>query len=135
MMRMVKTVVMVAVLGAMAHASVWAQATANNPKTFTREAFNQAKTAGKTVVVAFHAPWCPVCKAQEPKIEALLNSDYKQVVAFNVDYDTNVPLRKEMNVLKQATLIMYRGETEVARLSFKSDDASMQEFFAHAKTP
>ena len=52
-----------------------------------------------------------------------------------MDYDTNVPLRKEMNVLKQATLIMYRGETEVARLSFKSDDASMQEFFAHAKTP
>lgn len=109
-----------------------AQSTANNPKTFTREAFNAAKATGRPVLVAFHAPWCPVCKAQEPKVNALLNSEYKDVIAFNVDYDTNVPLRQEMKVLKQATLILFRGDKETARLSFVSDDASIREFFGHA---
>jgi hypothetical protein len=68
-------------------------------------------------------------------VEALLNSEYKDVVAFNVDYDTSQALRKEMNVAKQATLILFRGEKEIARLSFKSDDASIQEFLSHAPPP
>lgn len=114
--------------------SALAQSSAvNEPKTFSPEAFKAATSEGKTVLVAFHAPWCPVCKAQEPKINALLGTEFRDVVAFNVDYDTNVPLRKEMSVLKQATVIMFKGTKEVARLEFKSDDASIREFFSHAK--
>ena len=41
-------------------------------------------------------------------------------------------LRKEMKVDKQSTLILYQGATEVARLSYKSDTASIDEFFSHA---
>ncbi|MCC7241525.1 MAG: thioredoxin family protein [Acidobacteria bacterium] len=134
LIRSFKASVLMAALLVAGHTAVFAQATDNNPKPFSREAFDAATAAGKTVMVAFHAPWCPVCKAQEPKIEALLNTEYKNVVAFNVDYDTNVPLRKEMHVLKQATLIMFRGDKEIARLSFQSDDASIRQFFAHAKT-
>ena len=105
---------------------------ARTPPTYSAEAFKAAISAGKTVMVAFHAPWCPVCRAQEPKVEALLGTEYRDVVAFNVDYDTNVPLRKEMGVLRQATLILFKGSKEIARLEFKSDDASLREFFSHA---
>lgn len=105
---------------------------ARTPQTYSAEAFKAAISAGKTVMVAFHAPWCPVCRAQEPKVEALLGTEYRDVVAFNVDYDTNVPLRKEMGVLRQATLILFKGSKEIARLEFKSDDASLREFFSHA---
>jgi thiol-disulfide isomerase/thioredoxin len=106
---------------------------ANELKPFTKEAYAAAMAAGKTTLVFFHAPWCPVCRAQEPKVLALLNGDFTHVVAFKVDYDTNRDLRRDMKVDKQSTLILSQGMKEVARLSYKSDDASIQEFFAHAK--
>lgn len=99
---------------------------------FTKEAHAKAMADGKTSLVFFHTPWCPVCKAQEPKLLAHLNGDAKHVVAFKVDYDSNVELRKAMNVQKQSTLILYNGMKEVARLSYKSDDTSVSEFFSHA---
>ena len=98
---------------------------------FTKAAFKAAADSGKMTLVFFHAPWCPVCKAQEPKVLAHLNGDAKDVVALKVDYDTNMELRKEMNVVKQSTLILYSGNKEVARLSYKSDDASIDELFKH----
>ena len=104
----------------------------NDFKPFTAEAFKSATQAGKTTLVFFHAPWCPVCKAQEPKVLAHLNGAHKDIVAFKVDYDTNPGLRKEMKVDKQSTLILYQGATEVARLSYKSDTASIDELFSHA---
>ena len=105
---------------------------ANEFKPFTAEAFKSATQAGKTTLVFFHAPWCPVCTAQEPKVLAHLNGDHKDIVAFKVDYDTNTGLRKEMKVDKQSTLILYKGTAEIARLSYKSDTASIDELFSHA---
>jgi thiol-disulfide isomerase/thioredoxin len=104
----------------------------NDFKPFTAEAFKSATQAGKTTLVFFHAPWCPVCTAQEPKVLAHLNGDHKDIVAFKVDYDTNPGLRKEMKVDKQSTLILYKGTAEIARLSYKSDTASIDELFSHA---
>jgi thiol-disulfide isomerase/thioredoxin len=104
----------------------------NGFKPYTADAFKAAMAAGKTTVLFFHAPWCPVCKAQEPKVTAHLNGDARDVVAFKVDYDSNTALRKELAVEKQSTLIMYQGKTEVARLSYKSDTASIDQFFSHA---
>jgi thiol-disulfide isomerase/thioredoxin len=104
----------------------------NDFKPFTAEAFKSAAQAGKTTLVFFHAPWCPVCKAQEPKVLAHLNGAHKDIVAFKIDYDTNPGLRKEMKVDKQSTLILYQGATEVARLSYKSDTPSIDELFSHA---
>jgi thiol-disulfide isomerase/thioredoxin len=106
----------------------------NDFKPYTPEAFKAAMGAGKTTLVFFHAPWCPVCKAQEPKVKAHLNGDHKDVVAFKVDYDSNMALREALKVDKQSTLILYQGMKEVARLSYKSDDESIDQFFSHAKT-
>jgi len=81
----------------------------NDFKPFTQDAFKTAMAEGKTTLVFFHAPWCPVCTAQEPKVKAQLNGDHKNIVAFKVDYDSNGPLRKDMNVDKQSTLILFSG--------------------------
>jgi thioredoxin 1 len=105
----------------------------NDLKPFTKEAFAAAAAEGKTILVDFHAPWCPICRAQEPKVKARLNGDYKHVVAFRVDYDSNVSLRKEMNVAKQSTLILFQGPKEITRLSYTSEDKAIDDLFAHAK--
>ena len=39
---------------------------------------------------------------------------------------------QELKVDKQSTLILYQGMKEVARLSYKSDDQSIAQFFSHA---
>ena len=104
----------------------------NDFKLYTAEAFKAATGEGKTTLLFFHAPWCPVCKAQEPKVKAQLAGEHRDVVAFKVDYDSNMALRKELKVDKQSTLILYQGTKEVARLSYKSDDESIAQFFSHA---
>lgn len=119
-------------MGQMAPAKPDAMMMKNEFKPFTKEAYAKAMAEGKTTLVFFHAPWCPVCRAQEPKVLAHLNDTAKDVVAFKVDYDSNVELRKEMKVDKQSTLILANGMKELARLSYKSDDASVKEFMAHA---
>jgi thiol-disulfide isomerase/thioredoxin len=105
----------------------------NDFRTYSADAFQSATSEGKTTLLFFHAPWCPVCKAQEPKVLAFLGK-HQDVVAFRIDYDSNVALRQQFSVQKQSTLILYHGAKEVARLSYKSDDASMNEFFSHAAT-
>ena len=119
-----------ALAGGVGHAQM---KSTNEMKPFTKEAFAAAQAEGKTILVDFYAPWCPICRAQEPKVKAHLNGDYKDVVAFRVDYDTNAALRREMKVEKQSTLILYKGSKEVARLSYTSDDKALNDLFSHAK--
>lgn len=145
MTRMIRSAVMIAACAMAAPTSLSAQqdqmkhgkdAMASTPMMgqftpFSRPAFDAARAAGKTTMVFFHAPWCSVCKAQEPKVVARLAGSSRHVVAFKADYDSNTALRTEMNVAKQSTLILFKGTNEVARLSYKSDDASIDEFFGH----
>ena len=126
------TVVAGATLGASQAGRMDQMGQMNDLKPYTAEAVKAAMAEGKTTLLFFHAPWCPVCKAQEPKVKAQLNGAHKDVVAFTVDYDSNMALRKEFKVEKQSTLILYQGMKEVARLSYKSDDESIAEFFSHA---
>jgi thiol-disulfide isomerase/thioredoxin len=104
----------------------------NDFRPFTQQDFKSVQAAGQTTLLFFHAPWCPVCRAQEPKVKSHLNGRYRNVVAFKVDYDSNTALRRELSVDKQSTLILYQGMKEIARLSYKSDDQSIAEFFSHA---
>ena len=128
------TVVAGATIGASQAGRMDQMSQMNDFKPYTAEGMKAAMAEGKTTLLFFHAPWCPVCKAQEPKVQAHLNGAHKNVVAFKVDYDSNMALRKELKVDKQSTLILYHGREEVARLSYKSDDESIAEFFSHAST-
>jgi thioredoxin-like negative regulator of GroEL len=113
-------------------AMLMAQAMSNDFRPFTPEAFKAAQDAGQLSLVFFHAPWCPVCRAQEPKLVRGLNGMSTSVVALKVDYDSNQMLRTQMKVTRQSTVIVYRGAKEIARLSYTSDDAAIDELFRKA---
>ena len=57
------------------------------------------------VVLFFHAPWCPSCRALESDIEANLSSIPPNVHLLKVDYDSATELKKKYGVVRQHTLV------------------------------
>ncbi len=79
-------------------------------------AFADAQKAGKSIVVHVHAPWCPTCKAQKPILEKLAAApEFKDVVIFELDFDTGGEALKTLGVRSQSTLIAFKGATETGR--------------------
>jgi thiol-disulfide isomerase/thioredoxin len=94
---------------------------------FNETAFTAAKTAGKTVLLDFHADWCPVCKKQGPILQSLVQEDkYKDVVAFKADYDSETALKKQLKVKDQSTLIVFKGNTVVSRATWITDENKLR---------
>jgi thioredoxin 1 len=90
---------------------------------FNETAFTDAKTAGKTVLLDFHADWCPVCKKQGPILQSLVQEDkYKDVVAFKADYDSETALKKQLKVKDQSTLIVFKGDRVVSRATWVTNE-------------
>jgi thiol-disulfide isomerase/thioredoxin len=91
-------------------------ALAMDKKPFDQKAFEAAQAAGKPILVEVSAPWCPVCKAQAP-ILAKLRSDpkFKELVSFEVDFDSKKDVLRKFNVQKQSTLIVFKGKQETGR--------------------
>lgn len=76
--------------------------------------FQAAQKAGKTILLDFHASWCPTCRTQAPILEKLAMQN-PEIVFFRVDYDREKDLRKQFNVRKQSTLVVFRGMNEKSR--------------------
>lgn len=99
--------------------NVAANTTASNPSTegqssyvagayqdFSQSAYDAAIADGKTVILDFHADWCPTCRANEPIIKGVFEARAdKNLVGFKVNYDTEIALKKTFNIQNQATLI------------------------------
>ncbi len=89
---------------------------ANDWKPYSDLAFKEAQISGKSIVLDFHASWCPTCKKQKVVLEELSKEkELNNVVGFVVDYDNSEELKKKMNVKKQSTLIVFKGEKEMGR--------------------
>lgn len=86
-------------------------------KPYSAEALSAAQTAGKPVALHFHADWCPTCRAQAKSFAALQAEKDLDVTILVVNYDTEVALKRALNVRGQSTLIVYKGKTETARLA------------------
>ncbi len=83
---------------------------------FDQKAFDAAQAAGKPILVEVTAPWCPVCKAQAPILSQLRNdAQFKELVTFNIDFDSQKDLLRNFNVQKQSTLIVFKGKQEMGR--------------------
>jgi thioredoxin 1 len=93
-------------------------ATAAEPVPFQPKEFAKAKSEGKTILVDFHADWCPVCRKQSTVLPQVLKTDtYQNVVAFTADFDSEKKLKKQLKVNQQSTLVVFKGEKEIARQS------------------
>jgi len=92
-------------------AAAWA---AGNP--YDQAGFDAAQAAGKPILVEIHANWCPTCRAQEPIISELLREPkHAGFVVLRVDFDNQKDVAKRFRAQYQSTLIVFKGEKEVAR--------------------
>ena len=108
------TIATMLVLGALVSAP--APAAGNTWYRYDQAAFERAKAAGQTVVLVFHAWWCPICRAQMASLRPLLaEPEFAGVAGFIVDFDSAADLEKALGVTRPATLIVYRGTAEVIR--------------------
>ena len=83
---------------------------------YTAEACSAALAAGTPVVLEVHADWCPTCRAQAPVVQALVKDPkYEKFTVLVVDYDKQKDVRRQFNVARQSTLVVFSGGKEVSR--------------------
>ncbi|MFC5436912.1 thioredoxin family protein [Rhodanobacter umsongensis] len=94
---------------------------------FDQAQFEQARTAGRPVVVFFHADWCPTCRVQQPIINRLsAEPQFRPLTIFVADYDSEVALEKSLNVTQQSTLVVFRQGREVTRSTGQTGEAALR---------
>jgi len=102
-------------------------ASANAGQPYNATAFQEAQKAGKTILLHITAPWCPTCKAQAPILAKLSSMPkFKDMVRFNIDFDTQKDLLRKFNVRVQSTMIVFKGKQEVGRSSGDTNAASIE---------
>ena len=91
-------------------------ASAAAPIAYDQAAFEAAQQAGKPILVAISAPWCPICKTQKPIIERLgTEAKFQNLAIFTVDFDTQREIVRRFEARSQSTLIAFKGRTELGR--------------------
>lgn len=116
-------------LGALVIATAFSAsaASAADKKPFDQKAFEAAQAAGKPILVEVSAPWCPVCKAQAPILSRLMSEPrFKELVSFDIDFDSQKDLLKKFNVQRQSTLIVFKGKQETGRSTGDTNAGSIE---------
>lgn len=84
--------------------------------TFDAKAFADAQKAGRPILIAIHASWCPTCKAQAPILSELrADPKFKNLAYFVIDFDSQKDLVNRFGARMQSTLIVFKGEKEEGR--------------------
>ena len=81
---------------------------------YDAKSFQSAQAAGKTILIDVWASWCPVCMRQKP-ILAQIQKERPNLVVFEVNFDTEKELLRRLQVQRQSTLIVYKGDREFGR--------------------
>ncbi|MBX9777042.1 MAG: thioredoxin family protein [Xanthobacteraceae bacterium] len=106
-----------------------ATAAAEGASPFDAKAFAAAQAAGKTILIDVTAPWCPVCRRQQPILRSIEKENPKLVV-LEVDFDTAKDVLKRFRVTQQSTLIVFKGTSEVGRSTGDTDPARIRRLVA-----
>lgn len=80
---------------------------------YTPEGFNTV-FGKQPVVLYFWASWCPICRAEEPKIQALIERSELAVTGFRVNFDTESAMKERYRVPYQHTTIILNSKGEEA---------------------
>lgn len=107
-------------------AAAMTPAFAASPKPFDAKAFADAQAAGKPILIAIHASWCPTCKAQKPILSELTEDPkLKGLAYFVVDFDSQKDLVQKFGARMQSTLIAFKGGRETGRSVGDTNRASI----------
>ena len=91
-------------------------ALAETVPTFDAKAFADAQKAGRPILVAIHASWCPTCRAQAPILSELrADPKFKNLAYFVIDFDSQKDLVNRFGARMQSTLIAFKGDKEEGR--------------------
>ena len=83
---------------------------------FDAALFEAQLSAGKSILVVAHAPWCSTCRAQESALKSIYANDtYKNITYFVVDFDSQKEVLKKFGIQRQSTLIVFKDGKEVGR--------------------
>ena len=104
---------------------------ANAGQPFDAKAFQASQAAGKSILVDITASWCPTCKQQKPIVEEI-EKEHPDLVVYDVDFDTAKDALREFRVQHQSTLIVFKGQKEVARSIGETDPAPLRSLVAKA---
>jgi len=122
-----------AVLAIAAAFSLSLFACAKDKTPFDQTAFEAAQTAGKPILIEVTASWCPTCKAQAPILSRLKSKPrFKELISFNIDFDTQKALLRKFGVRTQSTLIVFKGKQETGRSTGDTDPISIEALLAKA---
>lgn len=101
---------------------------------FDAAAFAAAQAAGKAILVAVHASWCPTCAKQRPIIADLAKAaENKDLMIFVVDFDAQKDVVKQFGVRMQSTLIAFHGKAERDRSTGATEVAAITALVAKAR--
>ena len=108
-------------------------AAASPGRAYDESAFRAAQSAGKPVLVEIHADWCGECRMQEKVLGRLSGEPaYAGLVRLRIDFDTQKDLMKSFGARKESTLILYKGDREVARAVGITSEAKIRELLGKA---
>ncbi len=123
----------IAVLAGSAALLAGLETSALDKATYSQAAFDAAMKAGKPILIDVSAPWCPTCKAQAPILSDLAKqSRFKNLVVFNVDFDSQKDALRGLKAQQQSTLIVFKGGTEMGRSVGDTNKASIEALLARA---
>ena len=98
---------------------------------FDRAAFVAAQQAGKPIIVAVKAWWCPVCASQGGTIrDTVKDPAFANLVVFQINYDSQKRELPPFQVTRQGTILAYRGAQQVGRLDFVTDKPRIRALIA-----
>jgi thioredoxin 1 len=109
-----------------ATAAALTPAIAAPPQPFDGKVFADAQKAGKPILIAVHASWCPTCKAQTPILGELMGDPkFKDLSYFVIDFDSQKDLVQRFGARMQSTLIAFKGDREEGRSVGDTNRASI----------
>ena len=110
-----------------------APAWANQPITheFSPGVIEDALASGRTVVAAYHAFWCGVCRRQERVIKRLREdgTTYNRLYFVRVDWDEyrDLPIALDRSVFNRSTILVLKGGDEISRSTAATSVRALQE--------
>ena len=120
-MRFLRVLIVLVLIAVLGNPAFTAQTT-----NFDHVQFTAAQQAGRPILVDIRASWCPTCAAQEPIIEQLTASpDYKDLLIFRVDFDSQKDIVRDFGARSQSTLIAFHGSRETGRSVGDTDPNSI----------
>lgn len=79
---------------------------------YSPEVASSALAEGRPVVYYFWASWCPICRAEEPKVKGWIETSKHPIAGFRVDYDTESALKAEYRIPYQHTVVFLNAKGE-----------------------